>query len=45
MILPQIDIARAHWVLGALFLAIILDEYLPHADRDGRPVRWSSRGR
>jgi hypothetical protein len=29
VILPQIQIARAHWVLGALFLAIVLDEYLP----------------
>jgi hypothetical protein len=42
VILPQIDIARAHWVLGALFLAIILDEYLPHVDGDGRPVRSRS---
>ena len=24
MILPQIQIARAHWILGALFLAIVL---------------------
>jgi hypothetical protein len=39
MILPQIEIARAHWVLGALFLAIILDEYLPQVGRDGRPKR------
>jgi hypothetical protein len=38
MILPQIQIARAHWVLGALFLAIILDEYLPIRGRDGRPT-------
>lgn len=29
MTLPQIQIARAHWVLGALFLVIILEEYLP----------------
>ena len=36
MILPQIQIARAHWALGALFLAIILDEYLPIRGRDGR---------
>jgi hypothetical protein len=34
MTLPQIQIARAHWVLGALFLAIILEEYLPLGDRD-----------
>lgn len=42
MILPQIQIARGHWVLGALFLAIILDEYLPLIGRDGRPVRSRS---
>lgn len=42
MILPQIQIARAHWVLGALFLAIILDEYLPIRGRDGRPARQRS---
>lgn len=42
MILPQIQIARAHWILGALFLAIILDEYLPLAGRHGRPVRSRS---
>ena len=35
MTLPQIQIARAHWVLGALFLAIILEEYLPLRRRDG----------
>jgi hypothetical protein len=29
VILPQIQIARGHWLLGALFLAIILEEYLP----------------
>ncbi len=29
MILPQIQIARGHWLLGALFLAVILEEYLP----------------
>jgi hypothetical protein len=40
--LPQIQIARAHWVLGALFLAIILDEYLPMVGRDGRPARARS---
>jgi hypothetical protein len=38
VILPQIQIARAHWVLGALFLAIILDEYVPVLGRDRRPV-------
>jgi hypothetical protein len=38
MILPQIQIARAHWVLGALFLAIVLDEYLPRRREQGR---WS----
>ncbi len=42
MILPQIQIARAHWILGALFLAIVLDEYLPLAGRDGRPARSRS---
>jgi hypothetical protein len=42
MILPQIQIARAHWILGALFLAIVLDEYLPLVGRDGRPVRSRS---
>jgi hypothetical protein len=42
VILPQIQIARAHWILGALFLAIILDEYLPLVGRDGGPVRSRS---
>ena len=42
MILPQIQIARAHWILGALFLAIIVDEYLPLAGGDGRPIRSRS---
>jgi hypothetical protein len=42
MILPQIQIARAHWVLGALFLAIILDEYVPLVGRDGRLARSRS---
>ena len=42
MILPQIQIARAHWILGALFLALILDEYLPLVGRDGRAVRSRS---
>jgi hypothetical protein len=40
--LPQIQIARAHWILGALFLAIILDEYLPLVGRGGRLVRSRS---
>lgn len=42
MILPQIQIARAHWILGALFLAIILDEYLPLVRSDGATVRSRS---
>jgi hypothetical protein len=42
LILPQIQIARGHWLLGALFLAIILDEYLPLIGRDGHPVRSRS---
>jgi hypothetical protein len=42
VILPQIQIARAHWILGALFLAIILDEYLPLIGRDGVAVRSRS---
>jgi hypothetical protein len=42
MVLPQIQIARAHWVLGALFLAIVLEEYLPLVGRDGRVVRSRS---
>jgi hypothetical protein len=42
MILPQIQIARGHWLLGALFLAIILEEYLPLVGRDGRPARSRS---
>ena len=42
MILPQVQIARAHWILGALFLAIVLDEYLPLVGRDGRPARSRS---
>jgi hypothetical protein len=42
VILPQIQIARAHWILGALFLAIILDEYLPLVRGDGVPVRSRS---
>jgi hypothetical protein len=42
VILPQIQIARAHWILGALFLAIVLDEYLPLVGDDGRPTRARS---
>ena len=42
MILPQITIARGHWVLGALFLGIILEEYVPRVDADGRSVRSRS---
>jgi hypothetical protein len=42
VILPQIQIARAHWILGALFLAIVLDEYLPLIGGDGRPTRSRS---
>jgi hypothetical protein len=42
MILPQIQIARAHWVLGALFLAIVLEEYVPLIGRDGRVTRSRS---
>jgi hypothetical protein len=42
MILPQIQIARGHWLLGALFLAIILEEYVPLIGRDGRPARSRS---
>jgi hypothetical protein len=42
VILPQIQIARAHWALGALFLAIILEEYVPLVGRDRRPLRSRS---
>lgn len=42
MILPQIQIARAHWLLGALFLVIILEEYVPRLNADRRPVRSQS---
>jgi uncharacterized membrane protein YgdD (TMEM256/DUF423 family) len=42
VILPQITIARGHWLLGALFLAVILEEYLPRVDGEGRPVRSRS---
>jgi len=37
VILPHIQIARAHWLLGALFLAIVLEAYLPILRPDGRP--------
>lgn len=39
MILPHIQIARAHWLLGALFLAIVMEEYLPVGSRDSRRGR------
>jgi hypothetical protein len=42
VILPQIQIARGHWILGALFLAVILEEYVPLLGTDGRPVRSRS---
>jgi hypothetical protein len=42
VILPQITIARGHWALGALFLAVILEEYVPRVDDDGRPARSRS---
>jgi uncharacterized membrane protein (UPF0136 family) len=42
MTLPHIQIARAHWLLGALFLAIILEEYVPLVGRDGAPQRSRS---
>ena len=42
MILPQITIARGHWILGALFLAVIVEEYVPRVGRNGRPVRSRS---
>src|SRR5579863_1935538 len=42
MILSQIEIARAHWLLGALFLVIILDEYVPLLSGNGRPVQSRS---
>jgi hypothetical protein len=40
--LPHIQIARAHWLLGALFLMIILEEYLPRVGRDIRVARSRS---
>jgi hypothetical protein len=42
VILPQITIARGHWALGALFLAIIIQEYVPRVGGDGRRVRSRS---
>lgn len=42
MTLPHIQIARAHWLLGALFLAIVLEEDLPLLRRDGRLERTHS---
>ena len=42
MILPQITIARGHWILGALFLAVIFEEYVPRVGRNGRPIRSRS---
>ena len=42
MTLPQIQIARAHWLLGALFLVIILEEYVPRTRADGHPARARS---
>jgi hypothetical protein len=42
VILPQITIARAHWLLGALFLAILLEEYVPRLDAEGRRVKSRS---
>jgi len=42
MTLSQIEIARAHWGLGALFLVIILEEYMPRKGADGRLARSRS---
>ena len=42
MILTQLQVARAHWLLGALFLGLILEEYLPRVGRDGRTGRSRS---
>jgi hypothetical protein len=42
MTLPHIQIARGHWALGALFLIVVLEEYLPRVDRGGRPMRSRS---
>ncbi len=42
MTLPHVQIARVHWLLGALFLVIILEEYVPVLNRDGRPERSRS---
>ena len=38
MTLSQLTVARAHWMLGALFLAIILEDYVPLLGSDGRRV-------
>jgi hypothetical protein len=42
MTLPHIQIARAHWLLGALFLVIVVEEYIPLVGRDGRAIRSRS---
>jgi hypothetical protein len=42
VILPQIQIARAHWLLGTLFLVIIVEEYVPRRGPDGSLVRSRS---
>ena len=42
MTLPQIQIARGHWALGALFLAIIFEQYLPRTGPDGRVTQSRS---
>ena len=39
MTISGLEEARAHWLLGAFFLAIILEQYLPLLGRDGRPLR------
>jgi hypothetical protein len=42
MTLTQLQVARAHWLLGALFLGLILEEYLPRVGRDGHAARSRS---
>lgn len=42
MTLPQIQIARGHWLLGALFLAIVLEEYVPLRSGGGGGIRSRS---
>jgi hypothetical protein len=42
VILTQLQVARAHWLLGALFLGLILEEYLPRVGDDGCPGRSRS---